>query len=268
MKFGFVLENFGDGLSPNNLIKTAQMAEDYGISSLWATDHVLPPIKNPFAIYNRITEAVTTISFLAGLTKYINLGISTLVLPRRHPILAAKQLASLDFLTKGRIMVSFGAGLQREEFDFMGFTFSNRGKRFDECLDIIKNLWNGKKSYNGAFHRFTDASFDPLPHKARKIPIWIAGNSKVAFKRALKYGTGWHPTSMKPNDIAKIVETKEEKISKTDFTVAVRIHINEKSNLSQVIEEYEKNYSNYLLLKISGGKEVIKRAFIEISSFS
>ncbi|MFX0113539.1 MAG: TIGR03619 family F420-dependent LLM class oxidoreductase [Candidatus Hodarchaeota archaeon] len=268
MNLGYVLENFGDSLNPDSLVETAQMAEDHRFSSIWATDHVLPPINNPFPQYNNITEAITTISYLAGITSKISLGVSTLVLTRRHPILVAKQIANLDYLTKGRILISFGAGLTSGEFEFMDQSFSNRGKRFDEGLEVVKSLWEGKHTFHGNYYTFTEACFKPLPHNSRKIPIWVAGNSKFALERALKRANGWHPTSMQAEDIKAMIEPYRKSLLENEFTIAVRISVNGESDLSHEIQGYENNNVDYLLLKILGGKKTKKRIFAELSSYT
>ncbi|MHA2287108.1 MAG: LLM class flavin-dependent oxidoreductase [Candidatus Thorarchaeota archaeon] len=188
MRFGFVLENYGGFLDRNHLIETSRWAEESGFSSIWATDHVLPPRVNDFPRFNTITEAITTVSFLAGVTDRIMVGISTLVLPLRNPVLVAKQLTSLNFLTDGRVMISFGAGLSKGEFEFMNMSFSNRGRRFDESLELVKALWSGKDTFEGTHYSFEDASFSPNDPDSNTIPIWIAGNNIVEQSSTLTDG--------------------------------------------------------------------------------
>jgi probable F420-dependent oxidoreductase len=193
MKLGYCIENFDTHLSPEKLIETAQQLEDNGFHSIWTTDHILQQRNGPLPIYDSIAEAITTLSFLSGHTKSIKLGVSTLVLPIREPILVAKQLATLDYLTNGRLVTSFGAGWNEKEFEFLGAKFSDRGKRFDEALQLIRGLWMGSKTFNGKYYQFEDASFRPVREDLKTIPILIAGNSKHALNRAIKHGDGWHP---------------------------------------------------------------------------
>ena len=119
MKFGFTIENFGLNLERDYLIKSAKTAEEAGFESLWMVDHILQANEEGLTIYdetttglyNVITEPLSTIAFLAGHTKKIKFGVSTLVLPIRNPVIVAKQLASLDYLTNGRVVMTFGAGI-------------------------------------------------------------------------------------------------------------------------------------------------------------
>ncbi|MFX0067276.1 MAG: LLM class flavin-dependent oxidoreductase, partial [Candidatus Hermodarchaeota archaeon] len=211
---------------------------------------------------------VITISYLSGLTSTIRLGISTLVLPRRHPILVAKQLASLDYLTKGRVMVSFGAGIAGKEFNYMNQEISNRGERFNEGLEVIKHLWAGKTTFQGKFYSFEDADFRPLPHS--DIPIWIAGNSIPALKRAIKYGSGWHPVRVKnrfgPKEFKTMITPYKDKLPK-EFTIAVRHTLSDVVELSSTIEAYEENNIQQLLLKIPGENDYFQEVLETISSY-
>ena len=272
MKFGYVLENFDKNLSPENLIETAQMAEDYGFHSIWATDHIMLPRENPRPQYNNITEAIVTISFLAGHTQRLKLGISSLVLPQRNPILVAKQLASLDYLTKGRVMVAFAAGWAEKEFRFLNQDFKHRGQIFDEYLQIVKALWSGETSFRGTYFQFEDVAFKPLPFQ-KKIPIWIAGNSTHAFRRALKYGDGWHPVHIQPPTIKNffISQFKESNAlaEKHTFTVAVRRTIHSiREDFPMVVKMYEKVGVDYLVLAIPGPRKALKSIGELISSFT
>lgn len=268
MQFGYVLENYGDGLDREPLRESAILAEKVGFSSIWATDHVLPPRVNDFPRFNTITEAITTISYLAGCTEYIKIGVSTLVLPLRNPILVAKQIASLDFLTEGRVIMSFGAGLSKGEFGFMNAPFSNRGKRFNEGLQLVKALWRGEGTFAGNYYSFEDASFNPAGHSGHKIPIWIAGNTERALKRAIKYGDGWHPVNMRPEAITQRLKSCTISLPKKGFDIAVRISPNNDHSLQEIVENYEKANVTHLILKISGGLEALDRVADEISSFT
>ena len=146
MKFGYVIENFGDNLSKNKLLRTAVMAEKGGFESVWTVDHIMQPNETGLtiydntttAIYNNIAEPLTTISFLAGYTSTIKFGVSTLILPIRNPIIIAKQLATLDYLTEGRIVMTFGAGWNEKEFGFLNKEFKKRGSVFRESLQRIQ----------------------------------------------------------------------------------------------------------------------------------
>jgi alkanesulfonate monooxygenase SsuD/methylene tetrahydromethanopterin reductase-like flavin-dependent oxidoreductase (luciferase family) len=267
MRFGYVLENYGDHLDKDHLIETSRWAEDSGFSSIWATDHVLPPRINNFPRFNTITEAITTISFLAGVTDRIMVGISTLVLPLRNPILVAKQLTSLDYLTDGRVMISFGAGLSEGEFEFMNKSFSNRGKRFDEGLELVKALWSGEDTFKGAHYSFEDASFSPNDTDSHTIPIWIAGNSERACRRALKYADGWHPVNLEALDIVQKFEDWDIQTPKKGFEVSVRRTIEDASALRPLLESFENAPVSYVLLKLPKEKKILQQVADDISPY-
>ncbi|MHA1935856.1 MAG: LLM class flavin-dependent oxidoreductase [Candidatus Thorarchaeota archaeon] len=267
MQFGFVLENYGDYLDREYLIETSRWAEESGFSSIWATDHVLPPRINNFPRFNTITEAITTISFLAGVTDRIMVGISTLVLPLRNPILVAKQLSSLDYLTQGRVMISFGAGLSEGEFEFMNMSFSNRGKRFDESLELVKSLWSGEDTFKGRHYSFEDASFSPNDPDYHTIPIWIAGNSERACRRAIKYADGWHPVNIEAVDIIKKLDAWDIHPPQNGFQISVRRTIKDVSSLKPLLESFENTPVSYLLLKLPREKMILQQVSDDISPF-
>jgi probable F420-dependent oxidoreductase len=211
MKFGYEIENFNHYLDPEKLVQTVQTLEQSRFHSIWTVDHIMQPKKNPLPIYNSIAEVITTLSFLAGHTKSIKLGVATLVLPLRNPILVAKQLATLDYLTKGRLVISFGAGWNKREFEFLNQDFHTRGKRFNEALDVIRALWNSKTSFTGAYYNFKEVSFQPLRKGLADLPILIGGNSSQAIQRAMKYGDGWFPSSGNPASVRrKLAKYKQE----------------------------------------------------------
>ncbi|MHA2253743.1 MAG: LLM class flavin-dependent oxidoreductase [Candidatus Kariarchaeaceae archaeon] len=203
---------------------------------------------------------MTTISFLAGKTETINFGISTLVLPQRNPIIVAKQLATLDFLTKGRITTSFGAGQEKQEFNYLQQDFHDRGKRFNEQLRLIQTLWQGKTSFDGEYYRLEDAIFLPLPH--RNIPIYIGGRSKFALHRAVKYA-GWHPTSIPASEVAEL----REQYGHPDLPIIYRLTVQPSTDLSKVLQEFEEVGVDHFTLRFSEGIEGLKQSKNVLSAY-
>ncbi|MHA2168694.1 MAG: TIGR03619 family F420-dependent LLM class oxidoreductase [Candidatus Kariarchaeaceae archaeon] len=263
MKLGYCIENFDTHLSPDKLIETAQQLEDSGFHSIWTTDHVLQQRDGPLPIYDSIAEAITTLAFLSGYTKSIKLGVSTLVLPIREPILVAKQLATLDYLTNGRLVASFGAGWNEKEFEFLGQEFNDRGKRFDEALQLIRGLWTGSKTFKGKYYQFEDASFKPIREDLKTIPILIAGNSKYALNRAINLGDGWHPGGgISGLEVKRKLE--EAEIS-SSFEVWVRKGMPE-GDITPILDEYENNGVTGIVVDISRikSKEDHQKRFNEL----
>ncbi len=259
MKFGYCIENFFQYLSPENLIETAKSLDEANFHSLWATDHVLVPKGGPIPFYDNISEPITTLAFLAGYTKKIKLGISTLILPLRNPILVAKQLASLDYLTNGRLAMSFGAGWVEGEFEFMGKDFKDRGKRFNHDLELLKALWNGESSYKGPHYSLENASFSPLNEGLKDSLFLIAGNSNHAIERAIKYANGWHPIGgitpmgeIKGADIQNLLKPYEDKLENKDFQIWTR-NIMPNENFEEVTNELEEPNITGIIWDLSQG---------------
>lgn len=238
MQFGLTLENFGSNLSPTRLLETAKMAEEHGFESVWTVDHILQRSKGHQEIYDNISEVVVTLAFLAGHTESIKLGVSTLVLPLRSPILVAKQLATLDYLTDGRMVMTFGAGWNADEFANLGMDFRTRGKRFNEGIEVVKALWRDQKAFNGDLYKFENASFRPLRKSLAKQPIIIAGNSEFAIKRAVKHGDGWHPAAITGEEIAAQIAPHLDEIGNREFHLSVHVLLTKKDDFESLTNEY------------------------------
>ena len=193
MQFGVCLPNFPFGIqpSPEAIVTVAQAAERLQYDSVWVSDHVLVPADRPR--YGHIYEVLTTLAYVAGKTEHIRLGVSVLVLPQRQAILAAKQLATLDNLSGGRVIVGVGVGWMQGEFDNLGADFHRRGRHMDEALQVLKALWQEERpQFSGEFYRFRDVLFAPKPVQPGGPPIWIGGNSAPAWRRAVTLADGWH----------------------------------------------------------------------------
>ncbi|MFX0113142.1 MAG: TIGR03619 family F420-dependent LLM class oxidoreductase [Candidatus Hodarchaeota archaeon] len=252
MKFGYEIENYSSYLNPDTLIRTAKLLENSNFHSIWALDHILQPIaiNAPDAI---VAEVITTLAFLAGHTKSIKLGTGTLVLPLRNPILVAKQLATLDYLTKGRLIVSFGAGASIKEFEFLNQNFHNRGKRFNEALEVIAALWAGKTSFSGRYYSFKEAIFQPIRKELAELPILIAGNSDHAIRRALKYGAGWFPTIRSSTTAKKRLLQYQKELEGRNFDVWLWCPVGPNENIDEIVAKCEKDKIAGLALDLKWG---------------
>jgi probable F420-dependent oxidoreductase len=193
MHFGVCLPNFPFGVRPSrdHIVTIAQAAERLHYASVWVSDHVLVPVDRPR--YGQLYEVLTTLAYIAGVTARIRLGTSVLVLPQRHAILAAKQIATLDDLSGGRVIVGVGAGWMEGEFASLGADFHRRGRHLDEGIQVMQALWRDETpQHAGSFYRFTDVLFGPKPAQAGGPAIWIGGASEAALRRAALLGDGWH----------------------------------------------------------------------------
>ncbi len=206
MKFGFSLVVRGNEATPDTFARIAERAEALEIDSLWCSAHVIlpPQVKSGYVLIpgrkhpeywkECYWEPFTVLSYLAGLTSKITLGTSVVIVPMHNPIELAKQVAEVDQLSGGRFVFGVGVGWFEEEFEVLGQDFHNRGARTDEALDLMKALWaDDPVSFHGRYHQFDEAFFSPKPRQRPSPPIWVAGGSKAALKRAARCADAWHP---------------------------------------------------------------------------
>ena len=261
MKFGYTLENFDVNLDKDYLVNSAKIAEKSGFESLWTVDHIMQANENGLtifgdvstSIYNNIADPLTTIAFLAGQTKSIKFGVSTLVLPIRNPIIVAKQIASLDYLTKGRIVMTFGAGWNEKEFGFLGENYKKRGSKFRESLQIIRDLFNGKTSFEGELYQFQNVCFKPLRSELSKFPLIVAGTSDYMIETALEYGDGLHPAGATGQEIKHILSPHQNQLEGRDFYLSVHVDIYRDTDFEEMINEYEENGIHRVIIDFSRG---------------
>lgn len=193
MKYGLCLPNFPFGVKPSRetIVGIAQAAERLNYDSAWVSDHVLVPKDKPR--YGHIYEVLTTMAYLAGMTERLILGTSVLVLPQRDAILAAKQIATLDDLSGGRVIIAVGVGWIEGEYNNLGADFHRRGKHLNEAMQVMKSLWqDDDPQFSGEFYNFKDVLFSPKPARAGGPPIWVGGASEAAIRRMAMLGDGWN----------------------------------------------------------------------------
>jgi probable F420-dependent oxidoreductase len=212
MRFGFPIPTRGALGTLEVVRRLGQAADQYRFDSIWVTDHLVIPratdSKYPYAADGRMDleaaahylEPFTVMSFLAGVTERPAIGSSVLVMPYRNPILTAKMVATLDLMSKGRVILGVGVGWMREEFEALGVrTFEQRGVVTDEYIRILRELWTQERpSYRGSFYAFDEVRFFPKPVQKPHPPIWIGGHTRAAIRRAGRLGDGWHPIGLRP----------------------------------------------------------------------
>jgi probable F420-dependent oxidoreductase len=200
MRVGVVFPQTEITADPTAVKDYAQASEDLGFAHLLAYDHVLganpasrPDWRAPYSHLDMFHEPFVLFGFLAGLTKRIELVTGIIILPQRQTVLVAKQAAALDVLSKGRLRLGIGIGWNAVEYEALGEDFKNRGRRSEEQVDVLRKLWTQQLvTYNGQWHKITDAGINPLPVQ-RPIPIWFGGTDERALRRLAKLGDGWFP---------------------------------------------------------------------------
>ncbi len=188
--------------SPADLVEIAQRADELGFDMLTISEHIVMPEPMSRAMGRRFPDSLVAASVLAGATRRIALLTYVLVLPFRNPLVLAKQVATVDFLSSGRFVLGVGIGHTEGEFAAIGVPFERRGARSNEYIEAMKELWTSDApSYRGEFVEFSDIAFEPKPVQRPHPPVLIGGNSKPAMRRAAKYGDGWLPWLITRDDL-------------------------------------------------------------------
>ena len=212
MKFGFYLSNTGPSATPDNLIAVAQKGDELGFDCMVVGDHIVVPrsIASPYPYTvtgefpggesGDYLEQLSVLTFLASVTQRIRLIPSVMILPHRNPVVVAKTLATLDYLSKGRLTLGIGVGWMKEEFEALSLpSFEERGAVSDEYLRAILELWTSDDpSFEGKYCSFSNISFLPKPVQKPHPPIWVGGQTRRAIRRAAELGDGWHPVGAQP----------------------------------------------------------------------
>jgi len=220
---GVAIPHFGKNLSRESVLKVAVAAEKLGYDSVWTTDHVVIDPSNYYP-YGRIYESIVTLAVIGAVTEGVKIGTSIIVLPMRNAVLTAKQLATIDSLTEGRLIVGLGAGWCEKEFANMGASFRRRGRNLDEAIRLMKTLWSSERPvFRGDYYRVEEAVFEPLPTQRGGPPLWVGGNTRRALRRALMLAEGWHPTGIPPEVFREMVEAAAPR--PPGFTFSLRLTV-------------------------------------------
>jgi probable F420-dependent oxidoreductase len=183
----------GSSADPDILAGRAEAAEEAGFEALWVGDHLFASTCAGDPPAQPRLEAVVVLTHLAALTSRIRLGFGVIVLPQRQPVLLAKQLSSIDHLSKGRLTVGLGVGYLEQELTALGASLADRGAKTDEYLAAMRVLWDEPiASFAGEFVSFSDIAQRPLPPQRPHPPIVIGGHSPAAYRRTIQSANGWY----------------------------------------------------------------------------
>jgi len=228
MKLGIHLPQFGS--SPEDIVRVARRAESSGYSSIWVSDHIVVPSAGGTLPAIEILEPVATLAYVAAVTTSIRLATSVIVVPYRNAIHLAKELATLDCLAGGRLVVGVASGWLEAEFRALRAPYEERGKYTDEAIGLMRACWASETpAFKGEFFELSGMRFGPRP-AAGKIPIIVGGISRRAVRRAVELGDGWHGTRMKPAQVDERLRWIREIAARTGrdlsgFALSHRVYI-------------------------------------------
>jgi probable F420-dependent oxidoreductase len=208
--------------APDCAVALARIAEDCGFESLWTVEHVVmaveyesvypydPSGRTPFTPEVAQPDPLIWLAYVAAATERIRLATGVLILPQRNPLILAKEAATLDRLSGGRLELGIGVGWVREEAQALGTTFDDRGRRADEYIEVMRKLWRERvASFDGAYFRFERVVCEPRPVQEGGVPIVVGGHSKAAARRAGRYGNGFYPLGVGREKLAELIEIVE-----------------------------------------------------------
>jgi probable F420-dependent oxidoreductase len=182
--------------------KLAKWAEKLGYAMISAPEHHVIPRSHMELSGPHYLSAYAAMAYGAGATETIRVNSCIAILPLQHPIVTAKSLASIDWLSSGRVIVTFAVGWLKEEFDLLGVPFHERGRMSDEYLEAIIELWTKENpAFEGKYVSFKDVAFEPKPYQKPYPPIWMGGDADAALVRTARFATGWWPFLTKPENI-------------------------------------------------------------------
>jgi probable F420-dependent oxidoreductase len=227
MKFGLMYANAGPFAFPELSTHLATTAERVGIESLWTVEHVVIPVgykstypydpsgKIPAPAQMPIPDPLVWLSYVAAVTKTIKLATGIVILPQRHPLYVAKEVATLDVLSHGRVIFGIGVGWLEEEFDALGIPFAERAARTSEMVRAIRSLWKDEaEPFHGTFHRWEKLESHPKPVQKPGVPIVVGGHTELAARRAARYGDGFFPGVADEEKLAGLLDIMRDECRK------------------------------------------------------
>jgi probable F420-dependent oxidoreductase len=238
MKFGLRYCNTGRYTDPVRAVELMQTGEAAGFESAWTVEHTVIPhgyqSAYPYTSDGRLPggdgdfllpDPLIWMAYVAAATSSIKLATGILILPQHNPVIVAKQVATLDHMSNGRILLGIGVGWLKEEFDAVGAAFDNRGRRTDEYIAAIRELWSADApNFSGRYVSFKDAFMRPKPVN-RSVPIIIGGHTEAAARRAGRLGDGFFPGRGLPMELIEFVRGAARNAGRDPAAVEITVGI-------------------------------------------
>lgn len=227
MKFGLMYANAGPFAFPELLTHLATTAERCGVESMWTVEHVVIPVgykstypydpsgKIPAPDAMPIPDPLVALGYAAAVTRTLRLATGILILPQRHPIYVAKEVATLDVLSHGRAILGIGVGWLQEEFDALGIPFDERAARTAEAVRAIRSLWKPEpEPFQGRFFKWGKLESNPKPVQQPGVPIVVGGHTERAARRAARYGDGFFPGVAEDDKLVRLLDVMRDECKK------------------------------------------------------
>jgi probable F420-dependent oxidoreductase len=221
MRFGIHLPQYGRASGPDAIARAARQAEDLGFADVWVSDHLIVPTDQGYPP-PYLFDPLMALTWAAAATTSVGLGTSVLVLPQHNPVALANSLASLDALSGGRVTVGAGVGWSAAEFAALGQSFTDRGARTDEIIELLRACWEDDPvNFDGDFYSLRNIRL--LPKPAHEIPIWVGGRTEPAWKRAVERADGFHAIGLEPDEVPPVVARLRRDRPEETFTFSLRV---------------------------------------------
>lgn len=217
LRFGLAFAS-SIGTDPASALEVARVAEEVGFDSVWGGEHVIfpssiesaypytPDGKVPATAETPIPDPLMWLAYVAAAAPTLRLGTCILILPQRNPLVLAKELATLDHLSNGRVELGIGVGWMREEFEALGIPWERRGARTDEYVAALRTIWSGSHvEFHGEFVDFEPLTCTPRPAQGADIPILVGGDTPAAIRRAARLADGYFPGEADPTKLADLI---------------------------------------------------------------
>ncbi len=223
MKYGIHLPHAGDQATPALVRRHAERAEDLGLEDVWVSEHIIVP-RDKFPRSPLFFDPVLSLTWAAAVTKRVRLGTSVLVLPMRHPLPLAKELATLHNFSEGRLILGAGSGWLQEEFAALGVPFNERGRRLDEGLAMMRAVWSEDPvTFKARYIPATIEGMTMTPMPVSPIPLWFGGSSDAALKRTIRIGDAWHGSGHTADAAGPLIARLRAARPEPDFTISMRV---------------------------------------------